>query len=96
MTKEDISSVEEARRRLEAGHKKEFLSRKPLKLDYKTSRRWIQKNWNPKTKDEFYDLVANGNLRTPYLSKQPEQYYGDRGEWISWEVSDEDNMVEFF
>jgi len=30
-------------------------------------------------------LVENGNLRTPYISKRPEEYYGERGEWISWD-----------
>ena len=88
-------NIDEARKHLEKGYTKQFFSRKPLKLDYRTSRRWIQRNWNPKTKEEFYDLVANGNLRTPYISKQPEKYYGDRGEWISWDhyllVTDEDD-----
>lgn len=95
MTHNDHVSVQEARQRLEDSYKKEILSRKPIKLDYRTSRRWIQRNWNPKTKEEFYDLVANGNLRTPYISKQPEQYYGERGEWISWHhyllVTDEED-----
>ena len=93
MTK-DVN-IDEARRHLERGYTKQIFSRKPLKLDYKTSRRWIQRNWNPKTKEEFYDLVANGNLRTPYISKQPEKYYGERGQWISWDhyllVTDEDD-----
>jgi hypothetical protein len=31
------------------------------------------------------DLVANGQLRTPYISKDPETYYGVRGQWISWD-----------
>ncbi|KAL3801928.1 hypothetical protein HJC23_010272 [Cyclotella cryptica] len=74
-----------AKLRLEEANTKQILKRKPLKLPYKTSRRWIQANWAPKTKEEFYDLVANGNLRTPYISKRPEEYYGARGEWISWE-----------
>lgn len=74
-----------AKLRLEEANTKQILSRKPLKLPYKTSRRWIQANWAPKTKEEFNDLVANGNLRTPYISKRPEEYYGARGEWISWE-----------
>ena len=91
----DELSIRIARQRLEDGYKKQLLSRKPLKLDYRTSRRWIQMNWNPKTKEEFYDLVANGNLRTPYISKRPEEYYGERGEWISWDhyllVTDEDD-----
>jgi hypothetical protein len=85
MTKNDSVSVQKARQLLEEGYRKQIFGRKPLKLDYRTSRRWIQKNWAPKSKEEFYDLVANGNLRTPYISKQPEQYYGDRGEWISWD-----------
>lgn len=102
MAKNDKASVQEARQLLEEGYKKQIFGRKPLKLDYRTSRRWIQKNWAPKSKEEFYDLVANGNLRTPYISKQPEQYYGDRGEWISWdhyllvtdEEDDENGIVE--
>lgn len=88
-------SVLVARQRLEDSHTKQIIRRKPLKLDYKTSRRWIQKNWNIKSKAEFYDLVANGNLRTPYISKRPEEYYGARGEWISWDhyllTTDEDD-----
>ena len=94
MTGKEID-IDVLRQKLEKGYTKQILSRKPLKLDYRTSRRWIQRNWNPKTKEEFYDLVANGNLRTPYISKRPEEYYGKRGEWISWDhyllVTDEDD-----
>lgn len=94
MTRKEFD-VDVARQKLEKGYTKQIFSRKPLKLDYKTSRRWIQRNWNPKTKEEFYDLVANGNLRTPYISKRPEEYYGERGEWVSWDhyllVTDEDD-----
>mmetsp|Transcript_29614 Transcript_29614/g.61663 ORF Transcript_29614/g.61663 Transcript_29614/m.61663 type:complete len:190 (+) Transcript_29614:114-683(+) len=74
-----------AKVRLEEANIQRLLRRKPIKLDYETSRRWIQMNWAPKTKEEFFDLVANGNLRTPYISKNPEEYYGERGEWISWD-----------
>ena len=74
-----------AKVRLEQSMKPAYLTSKPIKLSYKTSQRWIQKNWSPKNKKEFDDLVANGNLRTPYISKCPEEYYGERGEWISWD-----------
>jgi len=69
----------------EEASKRSFLKRKPLKLSYEQSQKWIQRNWAIKTEEEFNDLVANGNLRTPYISKRPEEYYGERGEWISWD-----------
>lgn len=71
--------------RLEEANTKRFIKRKPIKLPYRESQKWIQRNFGVKTKEEFNDLVANGNLRTPYISKRPEEYYGERGEWISWE-----------
>ena len=74
-----------AKVRLEEAAKPKYLKSKPLKLSYEVSQKWIQRNWAPKTKQEFEDLVANGNLRTPYISKRPEEYYGERGEWISWD-----------
>ena len=74
-----------AKVRLEEANTQRFLKRKPIKLSYADSQKWIQRNWAPKTKQEFEDLVANGNLRTPYISKNPEDYYGERGEWISWD-----------
>lgn len=82
---EDLSwRVAKARLEEEAS-KRSFLKRKPIKLSYEQSQKWIQRNWAIKTKEEFNDLVANGNLRTPYISKRPEEYYGERGEWISWD-----------
>mmetsp|Transcript_5556 Transcript_5556/g.12108 ORF Transcript_5556/g.12108 Transcript_5556/m.12108 type:complete len:236 (-) Transcript_5556:162-869(-) len=74
-----------AKLRLEEANTSRLLKRKPLKLPYATSQKWIQQNWAIRTKEEFEDLVANGNLRTPYISKRPEEYYGERGEWISWD-----------
>lgn len=74
-----------AKLQLEEANTRRFLKRKPIKLSYTQSQQWIQRNWAPKTKQEFEDLVANGNLRTPYISKRPEEYYGERGEWISWD-----------
>ena len=74
-----------AKARFEETVKPQYLTAKPIKLSYSTSQRWIQRNWAPTTQQEFEDLVVNGNLRTPYISKRPEEYYGARGEWISWD-----------
>mmetsp|Transcript_20503 Transcript_20503/g.44499 ORF Transcript_20503/g.44499 Transcript_20503/m.44499 type:complete len:229 (+) Transcript_20503:109-795(+) len=81
----DILSWRLAKARLEEANKPAFLTRKPLKLSYAVSQKWIRNNWAPTTQEEFEDLVENGNLRTPYISKRPDEYYGERGEWISWD-----------
>ncbi len=75
-----------AKVQLEEANTKRFLNRRPLKMSYLQSRQFIQRNWGPvRTRKEFDDLVSNGDLKTPYISKRPEEYYGRRGEWISWE-----------
>lgn len=61
------------------------LKSKPWKLPYEESRRWVQANFGAETKEEFFDLVENGNLRTPYIPKDPEKYYSENGTWISWQ-----------
>ena len=77
--------VEKTREQLEQAHTQAFLKRKPRKLPYKDARIWVQANLGCDTEEEFMDLVANGNLRTPYIPKQPEKYYTETREWISWE-----------
>ena len=42
-------------------------------------------NWGPKTQEEFEQLVMDGDIKNVYISKRPEEYYGARGEWISWD-----------
>lgn len=61
------------------------LKSKPWKIPYEDARKWVQANLGPSTKEEFFDLVENGNLRSPYIPKQPEKYYSEKGTWISWE-----------
>lgn len=77
--------VEKARTALEVQHTQSFLKRRPVKLPYTQARKWVQANLGADTKEEYEDLVANGNLRTPYIPKQPEQYYTSTREWISWD-----------
>jgi hypothetical protein len=77
--------IEKAREQLESANTQSFLKRKPRKLPYEDARRWVQANLGCDTAEEYDDLVANGNLRTPYIPKRPEEYYTETREWISWE-----------
>jgi hypothetical protein len=77
--------VEKMRDRLEEDNTQSFLKRRPRKLPYEDARRWVQGNLGPNTKEEFDDLVENGNLRTPYIPKKPEDYYTRTREWVSWD-----------
>ena len=81
----DEIQVNKARKSLEDQNTRSFLKRRPVKLKYEDARRWVQANLGADTQEEYEDLVANGNLRTPYIPKQPEQYYTSTKEWISWE-----------
>lgn len=63
---------------------KKALKSRPWKLPYDDAKIWVQKNLGAATKEEFNDLVENGNLRTPYIPKNPEKYYSESGTWISW------------
>jgi hypothetical protein len=77
--------VEQLRDQLEQANTRSFLKHAPWKLPYIDARLWIQANLGPSTKEEFNDLVENGNLRTPYIPKRPEEYYTRTREWISWD-----------
>lgn len=82
--KEQIQ-VERTRTALEEQHTRSFLKRRPVKLPYPQARKWVQANLGAATREEYEDLVENGNLRTPYIPKQPEKYYTSTREWISWD-----------
>jgi hypothetical protein len=71
--------------RLEEANTRRFLNRKPYKLSYIDARRWVQANLGASTEEEFNDLVANGNLRSPYLSKRPDVHYTETGDWKGWD-----------
>jgi hypothetical protein len=85
LMRQETLDVEKVREQLEQDNMRKLLSRKPIKLPYEAARRWVQANLGPNTKEEFFDLVANGNLRTPYIPKNPEGYYTSTREWISWD-----------
>ena len=76
--------------RLEEEENKRFsrmLKSKPYKLPYKDAKIWVQRNLGASTQEEFEDLVLNGNLRTPYIPKDPQRYYTEiRGSpWLGWD-----------
>jgi hypothetical protein len=77
--------IKKTRKQLEEAHTQSFLKRRPWKLPYEDARIWVQANLGADTEEEFIDLVENGNLKTPYIPKQPEKYYKGTREWISWE-----------
>jgi hypothetical protein len=64
-----------------------MLKSKPYKLPYKDAKIWVQRNLGASTQEEFEDLVLNGNLRTPYIPKDPQRYYTEiRGSpWLGWD-----------
>ena len=77
--------VERTRSSLEEANKQAFLKRRPVKLTYEQARTWVQANLGVDTREEFMDLVENGNLRTPYIPKNPESWYQESNDWISWD-----------
>jgi len=81
----DPIRVENSRDQLESDYTSRFMKSMPRKLPYNDARIWVQANLGVDTEEEFYDFVENGNLRTPYIPKQPEEYYTRTREWISWD-----------
>jgi hypothetical protein len=77
--------VEQERDRLEDLNTQAFLKKRVRKLPYEAARKWVQANLGANTKEEFLDLVENGNLRTPYIPRRPDDYYTETQEWISWD-----------
>jgi hypothetical protein len=77
--------IEKTRNALEEQHTKSFLKKRPVKLPYKQARKWVQANLGVDTKEEFEDFVAMGYIQTPYIPKNPEQYYTRTRDWISWD-----------
>ena len=77
--------IEKTRLALEEQHTKSFLKKRPVKLPYKQARKWVQANLGVNTKEEYEDFVAMGYINTPYIPKNPEEYYTRTRDWINWE-----------
>jgi len=77
--------IDKTRSALEEQHTQSFMKKRPVKLPYKHAQKWVQANLGVNTKEEFEDFVAMGYIGTPYIPKNPEQYYMRTREWISWD-----------
>jgi hypothetical protein len=77
--------IEKTRNALEEQNTKSFLKKRPVKLPYEQARKWVQANLGVNTKEEFEDFVTMGYIQTPYIPKNPEQYYTRTRDWISWD-----------
>ena len=64
--KDDDLSWRITKLRLEEANTRQILSRKPLKLPYAQSQKWIQLNFGPKTQEEFEQLVMDGDIKNVY------------------------------
>eukprot|EP00538_Stauroneis_constricta_P001961 CAMPEP_0119562204 /NCGR_PEP_ID=MMETSP1352-20130426/19727_1 /TAXON_ID=265584 /ORGANISM="Stauroneis constricta, Strain CCMP1120" /LENGTH=108 /DNA_ID=CAMNT_0007610551 /DNA_START=252 /DNA_END=574 /DNA_ORIENTATION=- len=71
--------------RLEEENKKRFLRAKPRFLPYEECRKWVQAFGRWKSEEDWVDWIAMGEKRNAYIPSRPDEYYGERGEWISWE-----------
>lgn len=88
--------IEKTRTALEEQNTKSFLKKRPVKLPYKHARKWVQANLGVDTKEEFEDFVEMGYIQTPYIPKNPEQYYTRTRDWISWDhfLNDSSTAIE--
>jgi hypothetical protein len=70
--------------RLEEQNTKRFLKAGPRFLPYEECRKWVQA-WNRWDNEEDWKRwIDEGEKRNSYIPARPDEYYGNRNEWISW------------
>lgn len=72
--------------RLEQQNTKRFLTAGPRFLPYKHCREWVVA-WGGRWQNEkdWKDWIFEGEKRNSYIPARPDEYYTNRGEWISWD-----------
>lgn len=70
--------------RLEEANKKRFLKSRPIFLPYEECRKWVAAWGRWSSEGEWNDWIDMGEKRNSYVPSCPDEYYGRRGEWISW------------
>lgn len=71
--------------RLEEENTKRFLKAGPRFLPYEECRKWVQA-WNRWDNEEDWKRwIDEGEKRNSYIPARPDEYYGNRNEWISWD-----------
>ena len=83
--------------RLEEQNKNRFLKAKPRFLPYDECRKWVQAFDRWHTKEEWRNWIRMGEKRNAYIPSRPDEYYGERGEWISWvsSLASQVKMINF-
>lgn len=63
-----------------------MIKSKPRFLPYEECRKWVIA-WGNRwvTEGEWRSWIATGEKRNPYIPSRPDEYYGDKGKWISWD-----------
>lgn len=71
--------------RLEEENKRRFLKSGPRHLPYEECRKWVIafNRWD--NEQEWRQWIEDGEKRNSYIPSYPDEYYGKRGEWISWD-----------
>lgn len=70
--------------RLEEQNTKRFLKAGPRFLPYEECRKWVQA-WNRwDSEEDWKRWIDEGEKRNSYIPARPDEYYGNRNEWISW------------
>ncbi|GFH60838.1 hypothetical protein CTEN210_17314 [Chaetoceros tenuissimus] len=71
--------------RLEEENKRRFLKSGPRHLPYEECRKWVIAFNRWENEQEWRQWIEDGEKRNSYIPSYPDEYYGKRGEWISWD-----------
>ena len=73
------------RQRLEGAYLKRLGRRRPRYPPFATSSSIVQAEGH-RTKEDFLEWLQLGEGWSPYVPRDPEGYYSERGEWLGWHV----------
>lgn len=71
--------------KLEEENTKRFLKSKPRYLPYSECRKWVSAWSRWSSEDEWRDWIDMGEKRNSYIPARPDEYYGELGQWKSWD-----------
>ena len=72
------------RARLEEQHARSIRQRKRRFLPYVDACMWARR-MGFSSKEEWDEWIDLGEKRTPYITRDPEKYYGEQGVWRGWD-----------
>ena len=71
------------RARLQHKHEQQIRTRKARYPRFATSSNIVQMQ-GLSTKEEYFEWLEQGEGLSPYVPRDPERYYKERGEWLGW------------